>query len=100
MGFLNSDIEVYSEKIKQLEYAKAQIDSLGLEPGIPAICRITKKVLLLKNQVEVVLKKNKDTNETSIFARIVGFDGQGKAEWYDAVNLVPYTEASRILYLK
>lgn len=99
MGFLESDIQSYEYKAEQLRLAKAEIDNIGLRPGFPAISRAKKAVVLLKNQVEVAIKKDKEGIDRPV-TKIVGYCSGGKAEWYDINDLVVYSDASRILYLK
>lgn len=99
MGFLDSDIESYRDKLNHLESARAEILNLGLEPGFPAISKTAKKIVLLKNQVEVQLKKDKEGLVKAV-TRIVAYDSLGKGEFYELTDLAPFTDASRILYLK
>lgn len=99
MKFLDSDIALYQQKLDQLKQAQAEIEALGLVPGLPAINRSKKAIVLLKNQVEVSSRKNKETGVTVSVTKIVGFDETGQGNWIEITDLIAYSDASRILYL-
>ena len=76
------------------------LEQQGLSPEMPAICISLKKAIMLTNQIDVKKVKTKEGIEQEQI-KIAGYMGdRDGGRWYPIEDLAPFTDASRILYLK
>lgn len=102
MKFYETDITNYQDKINLMKQVQEQLDLAGLSPDMPAISISMKKALMLTNQLDVKKAKDKITGVEKLEIKIAGYTaerGDG-GRWYPVEDLAPFTDASRVLYLK
>lgn len=100
MKFYQTEINTYEEKVALMRRVQDQLDVAGLAPEMPAICISLKKAIMLTNQLDVKKVKDKDGVEREQ-VKIAGYMGdRDGGRWYPVEDLAPFTDASRILYLK
>lgn len=98
MKYYEDEIKNCEDRIKVFKTAQALIDERGLLEKHPAICISTKQIILLGHQIDSKYVKNKEGIET-LEIKIAGYVEKSSGHWYNINDLVPYTDASRVLYL-
>lgn len=100
MKFYQSDIENLQAKIDLMNRVQKMLDEQGLAPEMPAISISLKKAIMLSNQIDAKYKKFPDGLE-KLEVKVAGYSGdRDGGKWYPMEDLAPFTDASRILYLK
>lgn len=100
MKFYQKDIETYESRVSQMRQIQETLDKAGLSPNMPAIALSEKKVVLLSDKIEVKERKDKLTGEVTKIINIAGYTSSDGGKWYEAQDLVQFSDSTRILYLK